>query len=110
MKTLLELIHTKNNNYFISDKYSKKGKLLVGNYVMMFCNKAITPKGYSYEYPSIYFQNLNMCKKQDILNISTPKDIDLKIFETIRAHEKLTRDQYKYLRNNYLHVVNRTED
>ncbi|MDB8867645.1 hypothetical protein ABHC39_05330 [Pediococcus acidilactici] len=91
-----------NGNTFISDNNNDSSEVWKGNFVWLFCNKNITEKSVSFEYPSVLFKELNMIKSSDILSIENATVEEEKIFNKINNAVELSKEDKKYLKANFL--------
>ena len=112
---MIRTLTTKSEFTFIYDDTSSQNLngIIRANFISLRCvkmyHKKLNEKGqlpYSYEYPSLVFQNKNMCRTTDIGEDNEASETEKEIFNRVRSKSKLGKELNKYIRDNYLYTMN----
>lgn len=104
----MKKITSTSGGIFVSNNYDDTGNVWKGDFIWLFCNKTITEKSVSFEYPSVIFKQLNMVKSSDVVSVEGTNEEETEIFNRINGSAELTKENKAYLKNNFLKLIDTT--
>ncbi|WP_054749459.1 hypothetical protein [Lacticaseibacillus thailandensis] len=110
---MLNVLTSNTGRHFVvdSDSIQESNGVLRASFIMLFANKTFqiskdasgkTKKIASYEYPSEFFQNLNLIKTAKVSSQQEASLIETDLFNRIQSKQPLNKEIREYLREYYL--------